>query len=96
MINLIKKWIEVLERFAYINRLKDWATSPVIGIPSVEEIQENDQLVNKRILTSVKIRPITIGYESVKYGERKWKFGYDDLIGQQNFLQVGNATPKYI
>lgn len=51
MINLIKKRIQLLKRFAYINRPKDWATNPVIGILSIKEIQENDPLVNKRILT---------------------------------------------
>lgn len=45
-----QKWIELPERFAYINRSKDWATHPVIEIPSVEEIQESKQLVNKKIL----------------------------------------------
>lgn len=46
-----KKWIELLERFAYIKGSKDWATNPITEIPSVEEIQESKQLVNKRILT---------------------------------------------
>lgn len=45
MISLIKKCIELLERFAYISRQKNWVTSQVIEIPSVEEIQESKQLV---------------------------------------------------
>lgn len=38
---LFKKWIELVERFAYITRPKDWATNAVIEIPSVGEIQES-------------------------------------------------------
>lgn len=51
MINLIKKWIKLPERFAYISRPKNWVANPVIEILSIEEILENKQLVNEWILS---------------------------------------------
>ena len=51
MINLIKKWIKLPERFAYISRPKNWVAKPVIEILSIEEILENKQLVNEWILS---------------------------------------------
>lgn len=56
MINLIKNWIELPERFAYISRPKDWVANPVIEILSIEEILENKQLINEWILSLSKYK----------------------------------------
>ena len=52
MINLIKNFIEVPERFSCISRPKDWVANPVIQILSIEEILENKQLVSLKMSMS--------------------------------------------